>query len=132
MVSPKNGSVVITSGLGGDISGFDLSVSQTVDNSTSYADVHAATHHGSGCAVYAGTIMGFLNDAPGLGTTSSAEAAALDPAGNAVVFTVDTGCTYTGDFVFESVSFSHRKLSGVVPFSARCFGTGPVAEAWAA
>jgi hypothetical protein len=115
-------------GVGGDLTSFDLEARQQVDDVTGYQESSDADHSGSGVRAWALDFTGFLmangaGTSPGLGSLSNAVAA--------VVATCHTSCTYSGNFVIESLRISHKKIAGGIPFSGRAHNKGAVVEAWA-
>lgn len=125
-LKPKNGSITVA-GVGGDMSRYDLRARQQVDDTTGYQEGRDAAHSGSGCFVWTLNFSGFCQKGAsgaklGMGSISDTPAA--------VVCTLDTSCTYSGNFVIEELGFSHQKVSGAVPFQGTAYNDGTVTEAW--
>lgn len=125
-LAPKNGSITVA-GVGGDFSSFSLRARQQVDDTTGYTETTFADHSGSGCFSWTLSFAGFCTKGAA-GTTLGM--ASISDASAAVVCTLDTGCTYSGNFVIEELGFDHRKVAGAVPFSGVAYNKLTIAEAW--
>lgn len=119
-----NGSFTID-GFGGDWNGFDLECAQSVEDATGYDEAEDSYNAGSGVRDWTLDATGFAKRSAKFGIGSLTNAAV------AVVGTVDTGCTYTGNFVVASGKISAKKMAATVPISVRAKNQGTVAEAWA-
>src|SRR4051812_23783068 len=104
-LSPKNGSITFA-GVGGDFASFDLEGRQQVDDVTGYTETNAADHAGSGVAAYGLDFAGFCTK--GAAGTGLGMVSAVTDTPAAVVMTLDTGCTESGNFILESLRVSHR------------------------
>lgn len=123
---PLNGSLAVGS-VGGDFNSWDMERRQQVDDTTGYTDGVNADHTGSGCFAWTLDFTGFAGK-NAAGTNPGL--AALSDTAVAVVATADTGCSYSGNFVIESLRVSHRKVGGAVSFSGRGYNKGAITEAW--
>jgi hypothetical protein len=125
-LAPVNGSLAV-GGVGGDFASFDLEARQQVDDVTGYNETVDADHAGSGVRAWALDFSGFCEKGA---AGTSVGMAAFTGAGVAVVATLDTSVSYSGNFVIESIRVSHRKTAGAVPFQGRAFNKGAITEAW--
>ncbi len=127
MVSGTTGNVSLPSG-GAKIAAWQASISQTVTDTTGYADDIWGTAVGENNLVLAGSASGFLTK----GTSSDQPNAAtlLTAAGGSIVLTADTGCTFTFGAIVSDVIISHSRIGPqTIVFNFR--SSGVVTEVWA-
>lgn len=126
LISGTTGNVSFPSG-GCKMASWSATVSQTVTDTTGYADDVWGTAVGENNLVLSGSASGFLTK--GTSTDQPNAAALLTATGGSVTLTADTGCTYTFVAIFSDVSISHARI-GPQTISFNFRSTGVVTEAW--
>ena len=111
-----------------DAASFRLTGSQVVDEAVSYADTIWAQHRRTGAISLGGLVGGFAKDNE---PASSPNIDGMTADGSATtVFTLNTGSTYTGTFVAQSIEISHDRNRGFTPITMSVMNQSSVTEAW--
>jgi hypothetical protein len=123
---PANGACTIT-GFVADFASLSPNSQQSVEEVTPYGANTMAKRRGSGTptldvAVGGFQLKGAASTTPPLVTMSST--------GAACVFTLDTSCTLTGNFVFSNFQLTHARMRAAVPFTLNVSNADDITLAW--
>lgn len=127
----KDGAVVLPVGNASDFMSFGLEETQGVESMAAYGAAVYEPYRGSGTPHQVVSVAGFAKQnaastPPGFGSASGL----ASPGGGAATFTIGTGNTIAGNYVFSSLSIAHSRIRAAVPLTWQMHTSGDPTNTW--
>lgn len=127
----KDGAVVLPLNTASDFVAFDVDESQAVESVAAYGAAVYDPYRGSGTPHQMVNVAGFAKygaagTVPGFGHASVMASAG----GGASTFTVGTGVTLAGSYVFANLRLAHSRIRAAVPLTYTMHNSGEITTTW--